>query len=83
MTVPLSTVIGLDTSAADSNARTGRTLPIILSDRECGPFQPGRLTQSRRIAIERRPRAQINRLLLAAAHPAPPATATESSPLSP
>ena len=84
MTVPLmSTVIVLGTSAADSNARTGPTLPIILSYRECRPFQPWRLTQSRRIALERRPCPQTNRLLLAAADPAPPATATESLPLSP
>jgi hypothetical protein len=58
MTVPLtSTVIVLGTSAADSNACTGRTLPIILSYRECRPFHPCRLTQSQRIALERWPRA--------------------------
>ena len=44
--------------------------------RECRPFQPWRLTQSRRSALERRPSAQTNRLLLAAADPTPPATAT-------
>jgi hypothetical protein len=84
MTVPLmSSVIVLGTSAADSNACTRPTLPIILSCRESRPSQPWRLTQSRRVDLERRPRAQTNRLPIAAADPAPPATATESSPLSP
>jgi len=62
MTIPLTpTVIVLDLSAADSNACTGTALPINLSHRECCPFQPRTLTQSRRTALERRPRAQINR----------------------
>ena len=55
MTVPLtSTVIVLGTSAADSNACTGTTLPINLSHRVCRPFPPWRLTQSRRSGLERR-----------------------------
>jgi hypothetical protein len=75
MTVLLtSTVIVLSPSAADSNACTGSALPINLSHRECRPFQTWRLTQSRRRALERRPRTQTNRLLLAAADPASPAT---------
>src|SRR2546430_13683731 len=82
MTVPLTpTVIVLGPSAADSNACTGTTLPINLSHRECRPFQPWRLTQSRRTALERRARAQTNRLPLAGASPAPTATATAPPPL--
>jgi hypothetical protein len=43
MTVLLtSTVIVLGTNTADSNACTGATPPIILSYRECRPFQPCR-----------------------------------------
>jgi hypothetical protein len=84
MTVPLApTLIVLGPSAADSNARSGTALPINLSHRECHPFQPWTLTQPRRTALERQPRAQSNRLLLAAADPAPPATDTEPWPLSP
>jgi hypothetical protein len=84
MTVPLTpTAIVLDPSAADSNACTGTVLPINLSHWEYRPFQPRRLTQSRRTAHERRPRAQTNRLPLAGASPAPTATATEPWPLSP
>ena len=75
MTVSLTpTVIVLGPSAADST-RTAR--PINLSHRECRPFQPWRLTQSRRTALERRPRAQANRCPLAGANPAPTTTATE------
>jgi hypothetical protein len=81
MTVPLTpTVIVLGPSAADS---TGTALPINLSHRECRPFQPWRLTQSRRTALERRPRAQTNRRPLAGANPAPTTTATEPRSLSP
>jgi len=84
MTVTLtSTVIVLGPSAADSNACTGTALPINLSHRESRPFQPWRLTHSRRTAIERRPRAPTNRLPLTRANPAPNATATEPWPLSP
>jgi hypothetical protein len=84
MTVPLTpTVIVLGPSAADSDARTGTALPINLSHRECRPLQSWRLTQSRRTALERRPRAQTNRLALAGANPAPTATATEAWSLSP
>jgi hypothetical protein len=81
MTVPLTpTVIVLGLSAADSNACTGIAQPINLSHRECRPFQPWTLTQSRRTALERRPR---NRHPLAVANPAPTTTATELWPLSP
>jgi hypothetical protein len=53
MTVPLTpTVIVLDLSPADSNACTGTALPIHLSHRECRPFQPWRLPQSRRTAVD-------------------------------
>lgn len=84
MTVPLTPIaIVLGPSAADSNARTGAALPINLSQRECRPFQPGRLTQSRRAPLKRRPRAQTNRHPLAGANPAPTATATEPWSLSP
>ena len=61
MTVLLtSTVIVLGPSAADSNACTGTALPINLSHRECRPFQPWRLTQSRRTA-SRTPAARANK----------------------
>ena len=84
MTAPLtSTVIMLDPSAADSDAATGAALPINLSNLECCPFTPRRSTQLMTKARDRQPRAQTNRLLLAAAEPAPPATATEHRPLSP
>jgi hypothetical protein len=77
MTFPLTLhVIVLGPSAADSNTRTGTALPINLSHRECRPFQPWRLTQSRRTALDRRPRPQTNRLPLADANLAPTATAT-------
>jgi hypothetical protein len=78
MTVPLiPTVIGLGPSAADSNARTGTALPTNLSHRECRSFQSWRLTQSRRTALERRPRAQTNCLSLARANPGPTSTASK------
>ena len=64
MTVPLTpTVIVLGLNAADRNACTGTALPISLFHRECGPFQPGSLTQSPRTLSS----ADINR------HPRPPA----------
>ena len=65
------------------NIAPGTTLPISLSHRECCPFQPWRLTQSRRKPLERRPRAQTNRRPLAGANPAPTAAATEPWSLSP
>jgi len=78
MTVPLTpTVIALSPSAADSYARTGTALPIYLSRRQSRPIQPRRLTQSRRLALEHRPRSPTNRHPLAGANPAPTATATE------
>ena len=84
MTVPLTpTVIVLGPSAADSDASTGTALLINLSLRECRPLQSCRLTQSRRAALERRPRAQTNRPPLAGANPASTATATEPWSLSP
>jgi hypothetical protein len=84
MTLPLTpTVIVLGPSAADSNACTATALPINLSHRECRPLQLCRSTQSRRTALDRRPRAQTNRLPPAGANPAPTATATEPWPLSP
>ena len=53
MTVPLTpTMIVLNLSAADSNACIGPALPIHLSLRECRPFQPWRLPQSRRTAVD-------------------------------
>ena len=49
MIFPLTlTAIVLGSSAADSNACTGTALPINLSHQVCRPFQPRRLTQSRR-----------------------------------
>jgi hypothetical protein len=84
MTVPLTpTVIVLGPSAADSDACTGTALPINLSHQECRPLQSSRLTQSRRTALEHRPRAQTNHLPLEGANPAPTATATEVRSLSP
>jgi hypothetical protein len=84
MIFPLTlTAIVLGSSAADSNACTGTALPINLSHQVCRPFQPRRLTQSRRTALKHRPRAQTNRLPLAGAGPAPTATATEPWPLFP
>jgi hypothetical protein len=84
MTFPLThTVIGFGPSAADSNARTGTALPINLFHWECRPFQPCRLTQSRRTALDHRPRAQTNCRLLAAADPASRATVTAPLLLSP
>ena len=84
MTVPLTSTVSLpSTSAADSNACTGTTLPINLSHRECRLFQTWRLTQSQHTGLERRQLGQTNHLLLAAVDPAPPATPTEPWPLSP
>jgi hypothetical protein len=84
MTVPLKPIaIVLGLSAADSNARTGTALPINLPHQQCRPFQPRRLTQSRRTPLERRPRAQTNRRPLAGANPAPTAIATQHWSLSP
>ena len=73
--LPTSTVIVLGLSAADI-ACTGTALPINLSHRECRPLQFCRSTQSRKTALERRPRAQTNRLPPADASLAPTATAT-------
>ena len=84
MTFPLTpTAIVLGRSAADSNVRTGTTLPITLSNLECPTFPPPRRTQSLRIALDRWPRAQTNRLPLAGANPALTSSASKPSPLSP
>ena len=84
MTVPLTpTVIVLGTGAADSNVRTGTALQINLSHGECRPSHTRRLMQSRRTALERRTRAQSNRLPLPGPDPASTTTATEPRPLSP
>jgi hypothetical protein len=84
MMFPLTlTVIVLGPSAADSNACTDTALPINLSNLQCRLFSPRRLTQSRRIALDRRPPIQINHLPLGRAHPAPTSTANETLPLSP
>jgi len=84
MTCPLTlTVIGLGPSAADNNVCIGTALPINLSNLECRPFPPRRLTQSRPTALKRRSRAQTNCRLLAGANPAPTTTATGPWSLSP
>jgi hypothetical protein len=84
MTFPLtSTAIMLGPSAADSNACTGTALPITLSNLECRTFPPPNSTQSLRIALDRWPRAQTNRLPLAGASPASTSSANKPSSLSP
>ena len=84
MTSPLMlTVIGLDPSAADSNACTGTAMPIDLFNLECRSLPTRRLAQSLRGALDRRPYEQIIRRRLAAADSTPPATANEPWPLSP
>ena len=72
-----SNVIVLGPRAADSNARSGTALPINFCHRECRSYGRWRLTQSRRTVLERRPRAQTTRPLIAAADPASTATATD------
>jgi hypothetical protein len=55
MTFPLTpTVIALGLSPAGSNACTGTALPINLSNLECRPLLPRRLTQLCRIALDHR-----------------------------
>jgi hypothetical protein len=84
MTCPLTlTVIVLGPSAADSNVCTATALPINLSNLQRRPFPLWRLTQSRRIALERRSRAQTHDLPHAGADLAPTATSTQFWPLSP
>jgi hypothetical protein len=82
MIFPLTPTM-LGPTAADSNARTGTALPINLSNLQCRPFLPRRLTQSPRIALDRRPRLQTNRLALARANPDPTSATNEPLPLSP
>ena len=80
MTVPLTpTVIVLGLNAADRNACTGTALPINLSHRECGPFQPGSWTQSPRTLSS----ADINRHPRPPANPPPTTTPTKPRSLSP
>jgi hypothetical protein len=84
MTFPLTpTIIVLGPTAVDTNARTGTALPINLSNLQCRPLPPQRLTQSPRIALDRRPRVQTNRLGLARANPGPTSATNEPLPLSP
>jgi hypothetical protein len=84
MTFPLTpTVIVLGLSPADSNACTGTALPINLSDLECRPFLPRRLTQLRRIALDHRFRAQTTCFPLARRNPGSTSTAEKPLPLSP
>jgi hypothetical protein len=84
MTVTLtSTVIVLDPRAADNNPSGGTAMPINLCRHECRPFKRWRCAQSRHTDLERRPRAQSNRFLRAAADPGSPAAPTKPRPLSP
>jgi len=84
MTFPLTlTVIVLSLSPADSDACTGTALPINLSDLECRPFLPRRLTQPRRIALDHRSRAQTSRFPLARRNPGSTSSANKPLPLSP
>jgi hypothetical protein len=77
------TVIVLALSPADSNACTATALPINLSDLECRPFLPRRLTQLRRIALDHRSRAQTSRFPLARRNPGSRSSANKPLPLSP
>jgi hypothetical protein len=84
MTCPLTpTVIVTSPSAADSNACTATALPINLSNLEYRLFPPPEIDASLRIALNRRPRAQINRLPLAPPNPGPTSTTNKPLPLSP
>jgi hypothetical protein len=77
------TVIVLALSPADSNARTATALPINLSDLECRPFLPRRLTQLRRMALDHRFPAQTTCCPLARRNPGSTSTAEKPLPLSP
>jgi hypothetical protein len=84
MTFPLTpTVIVLGRSPADSDACTSTALPINLSNLECRPFLPRRLTQLRRIALDHRSRAQTSRFPLARSNQASTSSADKPLPLSP
>jgi hypothetical protein len=86
MTFPLTPtviVLGLIISLADSDACTGTALPINLSDLECRPFLPRRLTQLRRIALDHRFRAQTTCFPLARRNPGSTSSAEKPLPLSP
>jgi hypothetical protein len=84
MTFPLTpTVIVLGLTPADSNACTATALPINLSDLECRPFLPRRLTQLRRIALDPRFRAQTTCFPLARRNPGSTSTGQKPLPLSP
>ena len=84
MTFPLTpTVIVLGLSPADGDACTGTARPINLSDLECRPFLPWRLTQLRRIALDHRFRAQTTCFPLARRNPGSTSSAEKPLPLSP
>jgi hypothetical protein len=84
MTFPLApTPIVPGLSPADSDACTGTTLPINLSNLESRPFLPPRLTQLRRTALDHRSRAQTSRFPLARSNPGSTSSANKPLPLSP
>ena len=84
MTFPLTpTVIVLGLSPADGDACTGTALPINLSNLQCRPFLPRRLTQLRRIALDHRSRAQTTCFPLARRNPGSRSSAEKPLPLSP
>jgi hypothetical protein len=84
MTFPLApTPIVLGLSPADSDACTGTALLINLSNLECRPVLPPRLTQLRRIALDHRSRAQTTCFPLAPRNPGSTSSAEKPLPLSP
>lgn len=84
MTFPLTlTVIVLGLSPAGSDARTGTAPPINLSDLECRPFLSLRLTQLRRIALDRQSRPPTTCLPLAGRNPGSTSSPNNPLPLSP
>jgi hypothetical protein len=84
MTFPLTpTVIVLGLSPADSDACTSIALPINLSNLECRPFLPRRLTQLRRMALDHPSRAQTSRFPLARSNPGSTSSPNKPLPLSP
>jgi len=83
MTFPLTpTVIVLGLSPADSDAYTGTALPISLSNLECRPFLPRRLTQLRRIGSITGP-ARKQTAFRSHANPGSTSSANKPLPLSP
>jgi hypothetical protein len=84
MTFPLTpTGIVLGLSPADSDACTATALPINLSNLQCRPFLPRRLTQLRRIALDHQSRTQTSRFPLARSNQGSASSANKPSPLSP